>query len=669
MVASKRFPVKTLLLSAGLSASLALLGCATNGLSSANRVQPVTNQASSSEQASSSQLSAPKALPPSPAATAHRYDWSTDRILRRGADFRTANFIDSLKPTLDLPPVERQSKDTSTSGGLTNTFAKNLPGANNLEYIPNTPAVIGTTSYFLTSSESSANVFALDANGQVLWELGLHENGRFDGTSLAVGTANGTSTLYGISDEGRLYAINANSGLVISFIDITEDEFHKGSPFVVAGATDQVYLASDKGRVYRYNFSGSSFSLNAGFPVKPVTSSNLGRFSTSPLVTTDTADAGINPLHTGNPRHIYIGSEEGKLYKLNPGNGTSVNIDLSAALRSEGCQIKGTLAIDMNQDVGLVPCGSHLFKVRLNDSTAGGAMSLAAQSPLLELRQLITLKPTRVLGPNHPHRPQLTTTVLREPKPTDTSVDLEQTFGFKEGDFLRVESTTGGNLYGEVDTLTDTGTVTFKNDGLYPIASPSPDPILFGAENIHLANWTVRPAEVDPDPEATPFPTPTPPPQAADPITRFAVGNPENLQNGDFIRFPTLANQPVAQLCSSSNDLCDVGNGTRFSGIERFVPDDDDERAVFYLNVVPGGALQSQIDTEMANTRYVPFEKLTHHVIGSGNSTQEFTVASVKDFKAGDAVRITHQNGSVRGRYEYGTIETVNSVTRRLRLI
>lgn len=670
MVASKRFPVKTLLLSGGLSVSLALLGCATNGLSPATRIQPISQGAATSAQqpAASSAQNSPKQT--------FRYDWSSDRIINKANSFRTASFVDSLKPNMDLPPVAREARDPETSGGLSNSFAKNLPGADALDYIPNTPAVIGTNSYFLTASKSSSNVFALGSNGQVLWDLSLHENGYFDGSSLATGEARGTDTLYGITDTGRLYAINADTGLVISFTEVTEDEFHNSSPFVVtdrdtdddadvdtddssSAYRDYIFLTSDKGRIYRYSFNGSGFSQD--FVEEPVNSSNTGRFSSSAVVTSNESN--------GEPKFIYAGSEEGKLYKLDASDGDEVGtaLDLSAAVRSNGCQIMATMAIDSDQDLGIVPCGSYLFKVRLNDAVPT-ALALSAQSPLLELKQLITLKTTRVIGPNHNTRPQLSTTILRDPLPTETDIALEQTFGFKAGDFLRIESSENGNLYAEVEEISDEGEVKFKGEGLNPIPSPSPDPLLLGGEKIHLANWAVRPDLVDPDPEATPFPTPTPGPSGADEVSRFAVGKPENLQAGDYLRFPTLPGQPVVQICSNGNNNCELGTGSNYAGIERFVPEEDDEAAVFYITV-PGTALQDAIENEMSDTRYVPFEKLTNQTLGLGtDSTLSFTLANIKDFKSGDNVRIVHPDGSDDGRYEYGVISSVNSSARTLTL-
>lgn len=680
MAAFKRFPVKTLLASTGLSASLALLGCATNGVSNLSTL-PGSQPPASSMQATTSQPTAS-----SVAIKPYRYDWSSDRVLYSDNGFKTASFVDSLKPTLELPPVERQTKNATTSGGLVSTFAKNLPGADSSAILPDSPpstgngeagsvpATFGDTTYFLTSSTTSTNVFGLGSNGQVVWELGLHDNGKFDGTSVAGGTAAGVNTLYALTDKGRLYAINASTGLVISFVEIPTEEFHKVSPFVVtmgsAGAgsslVDRIFLTSDKGRVYRYTFTGSSFSQD--FNVKPVTSSNTGRFSSSAVVTVNNNGTPGDPSDD-TLRHVYAGSEEGKLYKLDPATGATLGtaLDLTTGTRSSGCQIRSTMVVDTNLDAGVVACGSYLFKVRLSD-LSNSAPGLAAQSPLLELRQLTAISPTRVLGPNLNKRPLLQTTVLRDPLPTKASLKLEQPFGFQKGDFIRVESSTSGNLYAEIDTLTEDGAATFKGDGLYPIASPSPDPVLFGAEKVSLANNVVRPVRIPDGVSATPFPTPTPGPAGSDPVTRFPIGANDNLVAGDTLRFPTLPGAPLVTICSSTNSECDLGtSGAKFAGIERFVPNNDETQAVQYVTV-PGVALQTLISNEMANTRYVPFEKLTNQIIGTGNSALSFELASIKDFKAGDTVRITHQNNNTNGRYEYGVVSSVNASTRRLTL-
>jgi len=685
MAASKRFPVKTLLTSAGLSASLALLGCATNGISSLSHVLPVGNQqpAGSTQQTASGSQQTSQAVE---VVKPYRYDWSTDRVVNSGAGFRTASFVDAIKPTLELPPVARQAKDATTSGGLVSTFAKNLPGADTLPFVPGSapslgsgeagsvPAAFGDTTFFLTGSSTSTNAFALGSNGQVLWELSLHENGKFDGTSVAGGQALGVNTLYAITDKGRLYAINATTGIVTSFVEIPTDEFHKVSPFVVTqGVTgggsplvDRIYLTSDKGRVYRYTFNGSNF--NQDFNVKPVSSSNTGRFSSSAVVTVN--DQGTADLSDDTLSRLYAGSEEGKLYKLDAATGATNGsaLELNSGLRSSGCQIMATMVVDRAADVGIVPCGSYLFKVRLSDATTGN-LGLAAQSPLLELRQLTTLVPARVLGPNHNKRPQLVTSLLRDPIPVTGTFKLEQPFGFQKGDFIRVETSTAGNLYGEIDTLTDGGTVTVKGTGLFPVASPSPDTLLFGAERVSLANNVVRPNRVPTTVGATPFPTPTPPPAGSDPVTRFTIGANDNLVDGDQLRFPSLPGAPVVTLCSSTTTGCNLGtSGAKFPGIQRFVPGTDDTQAV-QLVTVPGVALQSLIDTEMANTRFVPFEKLYNQVSGTGNSALSFELANIKDFKAGDTIRVSHQNGSANGRYEYGQVASVNTTTRRLTLL
>lgn len=648
MVASTRFPLKTVLVSASLSASFALLGCVNNNLSSSPQKLSFPHELQHGS--TGAQNPASQAQPPA-TAVEYRADWTQDRILGSAA-FRTASFTDSIRPDLGLDSPASQIKSPQTSQGLENTFAKDLPGADQLESLPNTPAVIGQNAYFLTNSASSANFFGLQDNGQIKWQLGLHDNGKFQGSSPAVGKAF-NNTLYAITDTGRLYAVDANSGLVMSFIDIPEEEFQFSSPWVMqdgANVRDHVFLSSYKGRVYRFSFNGSSFTQDLS--VKPVTSALAGKFSSSPVVTAN---------------HVYVGSEEGKLYKLKRSDLTTVSaLDLSTTVRSEGCQTRAEMVIDSAQDVGIVPCGSYLYKVRLNDSSSTSALSLSAQSSLLELRQLITLNQAQILGPNPVNRPQLETTILRDPIPTDKTFSLEQKFGFQEKDFIRVDSA-NGFLYGEIDTLTEDSSVSLKGDGLYPLASPSPSPILFGGEKVALSNLVVRPTPA-PSPDATPTPTPSPTPVGADPVTQFIIGNPEGLQAGDFIRFPTLAGKPIAQICSNTNPDCDKDGTSKYAGLAlvKFQEDAADDELVTQITL-PGAALQTQIQTALNQTRFVPLEKLQNQVVGGlVNSTLEFAVGSIKDFKAGDTIRIAHSDGSIYGRYEYGVIASITA--NRIRL-
>lgn len=650
MVASRRFPIKTLLLSAGLSASLALLGCATNSFSP--RPVPVPNTAQDS-----SALTSPSAAKSQTSATQSEYhfDWSSDRIVNSGGGFKTASFSSAIKPLLQMPGVEQKLKSPETSGGFANEFAKDLPSADHGAYTPNTPAVIGDTAYFLTSSKASANFFALKENGQKAWELSLHENGKFDGTSPAVGKAN-PNVLYAISDLGRLYAVNATTGIVISYTEVTGDTFRYASPFVVddGGSNDSIYLASyEDGKVYRYVFDGSHFTLDSDFPVEPTTSANTGRFSASPVVTDN---------------YIYVGSEEGKVFKIDRFTGNLIEpaLNLDTAVRATGCMVKGSFAVDLYPDIGVVPCGSYLFKIRLNDSSTA-ALSLRSQSPLLELRSLTTLKPTQILGPRHNNRPQLRTTILRDPAPTEQGLSLEQQFGFKKGDFVRVNSSTSGYLYGQVSEISDENAVTFIGDGLYPIASPSPDPILYGGETVDLANWVVRPTPM-PSAGVTPSPTPTPS-AGADPVTRFTIGSPDGLKAGDYIRFPTLSGQPVVQICSPSNTDCEDGSGSNYQGVELTIPDGGTEEDAVYLVTVPGTSLESKIADGLADTRFVPLEKIQNQVIGSSSSTIKLYLGDVTDFHAGQHVRVVHSDDQNNGRFEYGVIASVDSSARSLTLI
>ena len=604
MVASTRFPLKTVLVSASLSASIALLGCVNNNLSSAPQKLSFPNEqqsgaAGSEDSSSQAQL---------PVATGeYRADWTQDRIVG-SSGFRTASFTDSIRPDLTLDSPNSQIKSPQNSQGFENSFAKDLPGADQLESLPNTPVVIGQNAFFLTNSASSTNFFGLQDNGQIKWQLSLHDNGRFKGSSPAVGKAF-PNTLFAITETGRLYAVDANTGLVINFIDIPEEEFQFSSPWVMqngVAASDHVFLSSYKGQVYRFSFNGSSFTQD--LKVKPVTSALSGKFSTSPIVTTN---------------NVYVGSEEGKLYKLKRSDLTTVStLDLSTTVRSEGCQTRAELVIDSNQDIGIVPCGSYLYKVRLNDASTTVGLSLAAQSSLLELDRLITLDQPEILGPNHANRPQLETSLLREPLPDRASFKIEQKFGFKEKDFIRVDAA-DGTLYGEIDTLSDGSTVTLKGTGLYPLASPSPSPLLIGAETLALANLVVRPTPT-PVPNATATPTPTP--VGADPVTQFIIGNPEGLQAGDFIRFPTLTGSPVVQICSSTNTLCDQSATTKYEGLSLVKFQETDAADALVTQVtVPGAGLQAQIQAALAlKSRFVPIEKMQNHVVGGAvNSTLE----------------------------------------------
>ncbi len=656
MVASTRFPVKPLVASVGLSLSLALIGCAGNQLSTPRAVPlpdgPTSqNTVQVAPPANNAVADSPVSIPTEKAQYPEIVDWSSDRIVD-SSSFSTQGFADAIKPSFTLPAVERQPKPATRSGGFANEFAKNLPGSTDISYLPNTPALIGQTAYFLTASDSSTNFFALQENGQIQWQLSLHENGSFVGTSPAVAQAAGQNFLYAISDTGRLYAVNPNTGLVAGFVDIPESEFQNNSPFALTdGANSRIYLASYKGRVYRYDFDGTNFT--EVFNVKPVSSALSGRFSASPVVTN---------------QHIYLGSEEGKVYKLNRDTGATVSdLDLSDTVRSEGCQVMSAFAIDTAQDVGLTTCGSYLYKLRLSD-TSTGAMALAAQSPLLELNELVPLAITQIQGPNHNIRPAITTEVDRGEEPSETDVKLSQSFGFQSGDFLRIESATG-NLYGEIDELSEDRTATLKGDGLFPIESPSPSPLLIGAERVTLANFVVRPTPF-PSADATPTPTPTATPVGADPVSQFIIGRNVGLQPGDYLRFPNLAGQPIARICSSTNPDCDSSATTKYAGIERISAGNDggDDELVTQVTV-PGTALRTAIDAQLAIDNFVPFEKLYNEVVGTTNSTIEFELADVKDFAVGQNVRLTRRDNSVHGRYEYGVVAQVNTGARRVRLI
>ena len=176
-----------------------------------------------------------------------RYDWSSDRILQPTSGFQVASYSGSVRASLDAPAIEQQTKTIDASGEeFANEFAKFQPGATATNpNSPTTPAIARNTGFFLTESDSSVNFFALNETGQTLWQLSLHaDGGRFVGTSPALGNALGTDgVLYAISDLGRLYAVDASSGVVRSFYQIAGDTFTNTSPFVVPGnPSDQIFL-------------------------------------------------------------------------------------------------------------------------------------------------------------------------------------------------------------------------------------------------------------------------------------------------------------------------------------------------------------------------------------------------------------------------------------------
>jgi hypothetical protein len=659
MVGLRYLPLKSSVLLAGtLSLVWLVTGCVT---SESTRVSPLQTIQKTALQTTVPQPQ-PRALP----AQLYRYDWTSDRI-SSPASFQLQAFSDAVKPAFFEQAPEQQPRSAQASGGFANEFAKNLPGSDNTEALPNTPAFIGTNTFFLTASKSSVNAFGLNNAGQLLWQLNLHDNnGRFIGTSPALGDVNGINTLYAISNTGRLYAINAATGLVRGFVDITGEEFEYTSPWVipssVTGSGDNIYLAGSKeGRFYKYTFNGSFFTQI--YNPRVVTGANTGKFKSSPVV-------------TGLGRHIYIGSDEGRLYKLSETTGLSVsNLDLKTLSRSEACQIRAAVAVDQPMDAAIVPCGSYLFKVRLNDATAN-QLSLASQSPLLELRELSAFKPTRVVGPNTFYRTPIQSVLEKDPPPTEKDFMLGQPFGFKEGDFLRIITRGGLSLYGTVDTIDDEGKVSLREEAIFPLPSPTPPSFLTGGESVSLANYSVRPTPL-PSPDATPSPVPTPTAAGADPVAQFKIGSPDGLSEGDLLVFPSLPGSPVATICSSSNPACDKdASGTnRHPGIEIALDEDgevpsDAAKIVYQINVPdPGGVLAAGVNNKLHTDKFVPFEKVLNRVVGSTNSTIEFELGSVADFNPGQLVRVTHANGSLKGRYEYGVIDSVFPATRRVRLV
>lgn len=578
-----------------------------------------------------------------------KQDWSTDRILGPAPHFKTQAFADAIRPQLNLPALNAAPKAPPNPGEFANEFVKTIShDLDNGMPTPGSPAYIAATdtAYFVTGSETLTNFYALSSNGDVRWQLSLHENnGKFVGTSPANGSANGLNVLYVANDVGRLYAVNADTGIVISFIDASSDGFEYTSPFVIAGATDNIYLASKKGKVYKYQFNGTVFTSVYS---TAVLSGNLGKFSSSPLV-------------TGLTKSIYVGSDEGKFYKLEENNNatTRSTLELNTLTRSERCQIKGTPAIDTAADVAVVPCGAYVFKVRLNDSSTTTNMVFAAQSPLLELKSTQVFKTPRVLGPNHFYRPIPKTRLKAggDSKPTDKDFSVEQPFGFGPGDYVKVTfNRTGTSAFETVDKIDDKGKVTLV-EKMAPLPSPSPDPFFSNLDEVTTNNFVARKT---PAPLAGVGPVPA---NGTDPVTQFTVGSARDLKNGDVIYFPSFpAGSQVYNICSASNTNCenDLVATTKYTGIAIV-----DIKKGLTTVTVEGAGLLAQLQTALVNNQVVPFDRLKNHVMGTTNTNSVFQVADPSGFKAGDVVRITHQSGSALGRYEYAVIGSIagNTIT------
>lgn len=579
-------------------------------------------------------------------------DWSSDRILSNVPGFKTQAFSDSLRPQLNLPALRATPKTPPNSNEFVNEFAKTIShDMDNGMPLPGSPAYITATdtAYFLTGSETLSNFYGLSSAGDVRWQLSLHDNnGKFVGTSPANGSAGGLNVLYVANDVGRLYAVNADTGIVISFIDASSDGFEYTSPFVIAGATDNIYLASKKGKVYKYTFNGSAFTSVYS---TAVLSGNLGKFSSSPLV-------------TGLTKSIYVGSDEGKFYKLEEGNNatTRSTLELNTLTRSERCQIKGTPAIDSSADVAIVPCGAYLFKVRLNDASTSTNMAFAAQSPLLELKTPQVFKTPRVTGPNHFYRPIPITRIKAsgETKPSEKDFAVEQPFGFGSGDYVQVTfNRTGASAFESIDKI-DKDKITLL-DKMVPLPSPSPDPFFSNLDVVTTSNLVARKSPA-PIPSTTPTPAPV---NGGDPVTQFTVGSAKDLKEGDILYFPSLpVGSQVYNICSSTNTNCEndlvASPTTKYAGIAIV-----DLKKGLTTITVEGATLAPLLHARLATNSIVPFERLKNHVIGTANTNSVFQVADITGFQAGNLIRLTHQSGSSLGRYEYAIIGSIagNTIT------
>lgn len=575
-----------------------------------------------------------------------RFDWSTDRVKTSNKSFKTQAFTDSIKATLDVPSVATSLRQGTNNAGFVNEFAKVSSSEDNSLVIPNVPAVSGTTTIMLTSSSSASNVFALNNLGDLIWQNSLHDNGgKFLGSSPSLGKQF-TNSFYAISDQGRLYAINISTGIVQGFID-TSDTFAHASPLVIQDTpnnVDRVFVGSQSGKVYQYRFNGSAFlESTAGgvdWTVHPSAgTTGLGKISSSILT-------------SPNSNYLYVGSEDGKFYRLDRSTGTaaqrettltSTNVTFTTQSRSTLCRVKATPVLDIPLDVGVVSCGGYLYRVKLNDLTASG-MSITAQSPLLELSGLKLFKEIKRQGPNHDVRPKVHTFTKGDPEPKIKDFEVEVPFGFKTGDFVHVRSKRDEDLYGELDKV-DKQKFTFKEE-LFPLPSPSPSPFFTGGEKVTLANDTVRPSPVPV------LVTPTVAVPVGDTVSSFTAGNIDELSTGDWLHFPSLPGAPLVRICTATDTNCDNnGGGAAYAGI------DTGTKVV----TVGHATLATLMNTEITNGNMIPFVKMRNQVVGPTVTTTQFNLADASGIKTNDVVRIVHQNGNDRGLYEYAIVQSVNS--------
>lgn len=539
-------------------------------------------------------------------------DWQTDRVVNTGVGVTESQKLklqaisSHLKADLSLP---------TTATKILNPTAKFEWGK--WVSAKSSPCLLvrdTTTLYFLTDNQVGYNVYALNLtssnatltlSGAIKWQRQL--NGQFNGTSptLVTGVKNRlyvVSNYYdsGTGKYGKLYCLDADTGYTLTEKSINDTiGFKDSSPWVnPVGANDYIYVASQNGHVYKftYDINNNVFSLDYD---KTISTSSKGRFSSSPVFRASTG-------------MLYAGTEEGKLYEINAGNG-DINFEWNLASGSTigqntGGRILSTLVIDDSNSIAIVTCGGYLFRIDINSKEV-------KQSPLLEFRQNMTSLPHEPVRPDKKGASSTFSSTLKsDAKPPTTKLDLESNSGLSVGDYIKIKSTPVYG-YGGIAKVDDkSGSVDLNvvaGNGLWPTVGATPNPLK--ADVVESGSNVVR---------YNPAPVPGPP-------DTFALGSVANLSVSDYIRvYDTLNNTHVGKV--------DIINTTT-------------KVVTLNLGLTPA----------YTPTGGEKWEKIYNEIQVANIGPPSFiTVASVDGFYVGDIIRINGQYG-----YEYGTITDITGKT------
>lgn len=302
-----------------------------------------------------------------------------DKILiqKTGEILTIASVSDSTNLTVVTLPATTFSGSIAKIYMAKNTRGKSYgalsltPAIDTIEPLAANAGNTGNDILFFTSdNQHGSNVFALNVNGNIVWENNF--GGTFIGNSPTFSvpanlvpqkTYLGKKLMYIASSNGSIYCINTD-GKLVSSIKV-EDSFKNTSVVVDADNAnyDLIYAASQNGNFYRFKLDFSNpqaytFTQDYGLKVDNTA------FSSSPVL---------------NGNSIYLGGENGVLHEIIPNTGLPARSwDLSLYTRNGSARITGVPYVfdDPNGDIVLVPAGGYLFRI---------VGSTVTQSPLLEL--------------------------------------------------------------------------------------------------------------------------------------------------------------------------------------------------------------------------------------------------------------------------------------------